>query len=381
MRDYIARLIDRNLQRRRESGLTFYALISVLLIILYKILLVSPSIPIKSEYWIILFVFTCVANIFVSLGLMYEATEDIIKHSAPIRLILNTNNLGRLLPSLIKLLTFIFFPILLNGLTFYYLTCIKNKFGLFFLIITIFYGLFLLKWVKYRTIFDKKNKIKILEGTGRRDADGYIFGFSFFWGIFVIIGSIWYLFFLETELPIHKIILFTVLFYSIPIVIIFILNIRKSDDLIKSLEEIEYEIYVKNLSDKEIHEKLQAIYFGFGLSEWLIYRENSINEFIKNIEKLTMAIKSKKSNTKTTNENPDLTKQPIVDNLIEEEASKLINVINKYYENVLIDFDNILETQKLQLIDKRSIKIFRSNVVEKFRKLLIDTNAAFDFRT
>lgn len=80
MRAYISKLIDRNLQRKRESGFTTYALYSVLFIVVYKIFEIVHLIPFQSDFWEVIEILTYSINLLFSLRFIYLIYEGSIEH-------------------------------------------------------------------------------------------------------------------------------------------------------------------------------------------------------------------------------------------------------------------------------------------------------------
>ena len=68
---YIGKLIDRNLQRKRESGFTIYALYALLILVVYKIFENYPTIPFKDNTTDILKVIAITCSIIYFIFMLY----------------------------------------------------------------------------------------------------------------------------------------------------------------------------------------------------------------------------------------------------------------------------------------------------------------------
>ena len=80
MKDFISKLNDRNLQRKRESGLTSYVIYSIFILILYKLFTNTEFLLTTSEYepknvknvlWLICFTFNALFNLGYTINYLF----------------------------------------------------------------------------------------------------------------------------------------------------------------------------------------------------------------------------------------------------------------------------------------------------------------------
>ncbi|GAA6766708.1 hypothetical protein AAFH68_26510 [Flavobacterium sp. CGRL1] len=140
MKNYVGKLIDRNLQRKRESGFTTYALYSILVLITYKITQLYSIIPLKKSFWEVLSLITCSLNIyfaFIIIVLIYGSTN---KYKSNLIIKLKSNDDGLLydLVSYIILLVPIIICLATTVNNYY-----SSKKNTYFIIISIIYILIL----------------------------------------------------------------------------------------------------------------------------------------------------------------------------------------------------------------------------------------------
>lgn len=99
MKDFISKLNDRNLQRKRESGFTSYVIYSVFLLVLYKLFKIFEYFLIRTEYepdnlsntiWLICFTFNALFNLGYSINLLFP---NLLKLYSLLPFRFNFNNL------------------------------------------------------------------------------------------------------------------------------------------------------------------------------------------------------------------------------------------------------------------------------------------------
>lgn len=371
MRNYISKVNDRNLQRKRESGLTTYALCSVLLVIIYKSAEQYPTIPFKSNFWDVIYIFTCTINTLLSIVIIYSVYELTLGHLSSIRLILKSDQSKRLLEDILQLTTFLFLPVTINGLTFYYQFQYKNNSMWFFLIL----GLTIVIVMFFAFFIESKGRkinhsYEVFEGTGNVGTDKDPFSILFYTlGSTVIAFSVYYAFTFQTIIAKNTIVIYCTLLYFIPLILIKIIDLRRKDSFTKSLENLEYEINVKDMSDDEIRERLQKNYMGFLLSEWIAYNTKHLADFLNNV--LT-----KKGEVKTMEQ--DLAKiapneYPIEfrgrKRKIEIEKLELKSNIEKFFNDKLNEIENVWKDSKLEPVERSKLSTLYNTFKSEFEKI------------
>lgn len=370
MRNYISKINDRNLQRKRESGLTTYALYSVLLLIIYKSAEQYPIIPFKSNFWEVTYIFTCTINILLSITIIYSVYELTLGHLSSIRLILKSNQSDRLLENILQLTTFLLLPVTLNGLTFYHQFQYKNNFNWFFLILGAILAL-----VTILVLFLKRKERKInhtyevFEGTGNVGTDkDFVSILLYTFGTIVISFSLFYAFTFQTTIAKNLTVIYCTLLYSIPLILIKIIDLRKNDSFTTSLENLEYEINVRNLSDDEIRERLQKNYMGFLLSEWIAYNTKHLADFQNEVT-------TKKGEIATMEQELskiDATEYPLEikgrKERIEKEKFGLKSKIEKFYNDKLNEIENVWEDSKLEPTERSELSKLYNTFKSEFEK-------------
>ena len=138
MRNYISKINDRNLQRKRESGLTTYALISVLFFGVYKVFEIYPLVPFKLYFWDVLFQLTYSINVVVSIIIICSIYELTLGHLSSIRVISKSSGKETLLENSIES-SLIIVPFAFNlAAILYSITVLKTWNWYFFIVSTVF---------------------------------------------------------------------------------------------------------------------------------------------------------------------------------------------------------------------------------------------------
>jgi hypothetical protein len=286
MRNYISKINDRNIQRKRESGLTTYALFSVLIIILYKIIQLYPKIQFKESFWQVTIILTYTFNILFAFLVIYWVYEMTLGDFSSSRVMVKTSQKERLLEHILDL-SISLIPMVSNIAVWAYYFFLLQKFNWYFFVLS---ASFLFIVVMDIVISFQESKIKkqyeVIEGTGTVGTDKNILSILFYTISCVCISISFWSIFNETLISNKlNIMVFGVLFFSIPYLLDIIIELRKTDNFAVALENLEYEINVRNLTDDEIRERLQKNYMGFLLIEWVNYNITELDKFKTEIDK------------------------------------------------------------------------------------------------
>ncbi|WP_147367570.1 hypothetical protein [Chryseobacterium sp. AG363] len=353
LRNFISKLNDRNLQRKRESGFTSYVLYSALIFCLYKLyknvfyyFQNLDSLDIYNSIFLICFTSnSMIACYYIIITFQSEkktfSNLTTIKHSK-----LNMNFYG-------YLLMFIFFliPILSTFLSIRFRTT-QLDFEYFLIL-----GILNLISISILTkiLLNNPKKIKIVKSNNDTIP---IEAVTFFTSLGVIIYS----FIISVKIELFEKFIFVkivILTYVILFIIDRIINQNNNDDNTFNLENFEYEIYLKNFNDDQIREKLQENYIGYLVDDWIEFNIKKINTSSFNIANKITNIKSQ---LVTLSKEVDAKKYPIefegrkkqiIGNFQEElkievnSFSKLINDIKK----IINDKRNLTDIENQQLID------------------------------
>lgn len=290
LKSFISKLNDRNLQRKRESGVTTYVLYTLLFFCVYKLYKnISYSSLNLENFEISEFVhLTCyISNSLVGLYfiiLTFQTEKTTFSNLKVIKYDINNFNLFRFI------IAFFLFsiPIISLILSFCYNIDKIVDFNLFFYV---FFGILniILLFFLYDSIFRSKKNIEISNGTKE-----YI-GLK----IIIIIISITVIIicaFLSFKISINdKFILTKIIFliYANLFILEKIVEQEMNDITTFKLENFEYEIYLKNLSDDEIRKRLQENYIGYLIDYWIEYKNKELNLFIEEIDTRILDINSK----------------------------------------------------------------------------------------
>lgn len=279
MKNYVSKLIDRNLQRKRESGFTTYALYSILILIAYKIIQLYPTIPLERVFFETLSLIVCSLNIyfgFIIIILIYSLSN---KYKSVLVLKLKSND-DSLLYDIICYSILIIPLILCFGVTInnYYLSKDNTYFVIMSIIhLLIFFLIVLLHYSEQK----KANKVIETLGGNKDTSDKDTFSkFSYFLSFLIILYSSYTLFNFDTEISKITILLFSILLYTIPFILNKIIDLNENDALTSALENLEYEINLLKLEDDDIRIRLQQNYYGFLIKEWISYNTQLLETLI-----------------------------------------------------------------------------------------------------
>jgi len=280
----ITKLNDRNLQRRRESGITNYILISILIIIIFKLIELAPILLNENDIRQNLTIILC--TLCISFGLC----QIIITYTATI----GGKNRLKLISKEVESESFI--EHVVNYLIALIPLSISVSLVLFFgckwfpIVATIYFSLIVIFFIfldmNYGT--EKKFQLTKVEGSGKpADEKSLIVILSYIIAVAWLFTTIVYIvkidFIVYNNEVVDKI-KFGLLLYSIPFILNFIFDLQKKSLRNKLLEDIEAEIYLNNLTDDEIKDRLREKYMGVGIDFWIERQAKMTEELIHEID-------------------------------------------------------------------------------------------------
>lgn len=334
LRSFISKLNDRNLQRKRESGITSYALISVIIFCVYKLYKNTYAYLEHFNFIdkdnMLAAIFLC-SNIFVATYYVFEALNVKNRIFSNLTLVKYKKTEFNLLEFLVHILLFI--PPIVTGI----LTFSNEKSAIFisldyfiFLGILNFFSLLFLL-----SVFGSKSKFEIIN---LNENDNIVRILTLLISGSVLYFSTYYLF--TVALP-EKLLFLKIIaiFYVIVLLLVKYVEEDRDDKNYINFENFEYEIYLKNLNDDAIRKKLQEKYIGFLLEYWI---ENK-KKLVENYNKQKAKIESLKNDELIKlNNSVDKNLYPIEYNAREK---KIIN----NYENSISNIEKDIKTLKQEI--------------------------------
>ena len=343
MKEYITKLIDRNLQRKRESGITNYALYSILIILIYKIIESIPRIAFNYDKVNILMIIGFSYNLFLSIFMVLISTNDTKKRKNDLKIYYKDRNsnfeigiflIGILMPSILNFINFF------NSFGF------DSNIQVYFLATSVI-SIFLIAVFISILFYSREQKLDI---KGEDLDAGIIYNLVFYTLIVLSITSSVFFLYTFKSFTIRKfdIFLFALYLFGIYVVMEKIIEASNNDNLIKSLEDLEYEIYVKGLDDSEIKNKLQSNYFGFLLQDWIDLKHEELKIFEEYHIDCCEKIKADEKELLTI----DCSKYAIEcegrQNQIIENKKNLAKDTANFYSNKIKQIQNVVNTKKLK---------------------------------
>jgi hypothetical protein len=253
MREYITKLNDRNLQRKKATGITNYVLYSLIIIIIFKIInlvgitnfedlkpynlikMVWYSFCLSLALYFIYYSFISSFKNSSSLRILKVSKE---KETYFIKIIISGFFLSTIIPAII-IIWKDYYSNNLNYTTLEIILFILTGINLIFLNVILF--------SKNRDLFKAINKT---------DDNEYLLKFFFAVSVFVVISTIYLLSIINYTDKINLVLL-CLLIFSILAISEKITESYKEDIFSKDLENLEYEIYLKDLPDNDIRDILQ----------------------------------------------------------------------------------------------------------------------------
>lgn len=326
LKGFISKLNDRNLQRKRESGITSYVLISVLLFCLFKLyknvsFFLLQDLTYNSKDLIDILCFTSNSIIAIYFILAMFPNEKITFSN--LKLIKYYTKKYNLLNSII--MTFLLLTPIVSTVYSYWISVkgLSEYYYYFLGFLNIFSFILLLS-----QLTPSKKQLKITKSSSEGNILTLIIIII---SIIVIVFSIILISQISTteKFIFIKII---VLFYTVLYIGEKIVE-QENDDIIKfDLENFEYEIYLNNLNDDQIRERLQENYIGYTIEYWL---QNKRKEYDNNVMLIEINNVDFASQLQDINNNVDENMYPI------EYAArkKIINEnFNSKLEPILLNF-------------------------------------------
>ncbi len=353
-KNFISKLNDRNLQRKRESGMTSYVLYSALIFCAYKLyknaLYYFQNLE-NIDYNNSIFLICFVSNSMVALYLIvifFQPEKNIFSNFTTIKY--DKSNISFygyvlmiiffLIPALSTLYSFIHRTNQLN-IIYYFILSILNILSIIAVFVTII----------------KKSNIKLVKSNSdenKKPVEATVFLIS----CAVIVSSS--IMSIKIEL-FEKFIFIKIVLLSYVILFIFdrIINQNRNDDNTFNLENFEYEIYLKNLNDDQIREKLQENYVGYFVDYWIDFNNRKYIDFSYAIEN---KIENIKFELQKLDHDVDIKKYPI------EFEGRKKQIIGNFYNELKIEVTNFSNL----LGDIRKISKDRSTLNDIETQQLID---------
>lgn len=371
MRNYISKIIDRGLQKRRESGITRYALYSFLIIISYKFIGLLKNINFEENLGDILISSIYVYNICIAILFMLHSYKMSFENYSPIRIIKTSKDSFY---NLFLALTIVLLPLLISfggfrelyndGSHFnWYLILIGLIDSILFLLIAVVLIIYLFK--------KKEEKLYSLFDSSSKEYDPFSSKFFFFIAFLIIILSAYFYYLHELSIEKIDVLLLGVISFIILQVFIKIIDLNKQDVFLKDLENLEYEIFVKNMSDKEIRGTLQDKYLGFLIKDWSELKIKELNDaetihdsYVKKIQKYQDELNDF-----------DKTKYPFEFKGREKEFKAMkngfIEEINSFYIKLAKELIDVYSNaKKMDDSEKEKLGEFKNNLLNKKKKYL-----------
>ncbi|MCG8859982.1 hypothetical protein [Tenacibaculum finnmarkense] len=361
MREYITKLNDRNLQRKKATGITNYVLYSLIIIIIFKIIDLIGVINFKNIETYNLYKL-CWYSFCISLALyfIYFSFITSFKNTSSVRILKVSKNKETYFLNII--ISGIFLSTIIPAIIVIWKDYESNSFAYN----TLEYILFILTGANlfflFIVLFSKKTDL--YKAINKNDDNDIMSKVIFLISVLVVVISIYLLSNLDISDK-TNLVLLCLLIFSIIAISEKITESYKEDIFSKDLENVEYEIYLKDLSDNKIREILQKKYMGFLISDWIKFKEVEIASEFKQYEKESSEIKLQEKEI----ENVDKKQYPIE----YEGRKKKINELKDVFENKKKTFfeNNINEINEVLKKDS-SIK---SEDFKKLKDLIIQLSS------
>ncbi|RIV38156.1 hypothetical protein D2V08_00120 [Flagellimonas lutimaris] len=226
------------------------------------------------------------------------------------------------------------------------------------IILTIFNLIFII------LILFKKDK-KLFTAINKNERDN-ISIFIFIVSSFVVIATIYSIVKLHIPFKID-LVTFCLLIFAALVIFDKVISNFTDDTFSKDLENLEYEIYLKNLKDNEIRHILQSKYMGFLVEDWIKFKLDEINKKLKSFSEEDSKIKLQEMELR----NLDKAEYPIEFDGREKKIKKLrTNLRNRaldYYETnhdeikEIVDTDPTIELEHSEKL-KSLLDLLKSNL-------------------
>lgn len=371
MKAYISKVNDRNLQRKRESGITTYVLYSISGLICWKIFEIYPNINFSNKIWETFEVALYTLNIalmILSIYLMYAVTIEQTSSTKLKKISLESRNL---LEDIISYGAY--FSIIALHLIFSVVCFILSDDVYFYNIIS-FLGLTVFAYFLLKKDKDEEVIYKLQDGVNKGNSTmvNKIELIIYSTSIIIIITTLSLI--LHSDLSINKlnVFIFTSLIALQTIIALIILNLKKEDSTHKALEDLEFEINVKDLNDEQIKLKLQENYYGFLLSEWT---KSHLEKFKKHSKSFYSSIEKIKVQEEGLLQ-VDKTQYPMEFEGREKNILKLkedtLDKFDKELKAIIKEIVNIIKKGSLSKEEEEEILMFYVSVVTEVKPKLIE---------
>ena len=357
MKGYITKLNDRNLQRKKATGITNYVLYSLVAIILFKVIALIPEIhyenvdfnKLAKSIWYSF----CLS---LALYFIYFSFLTSFENSSSVRILKYTKKSESYFLSLN--ISIIFLTTIVPAFLILWNSYKSNSydFSVNEIILFVLTGVNLVFVLS--VIFSKKKELyKVINKTGENNEimSKVIFGIS----LLVVIISTYELFSIELNENFNKsnLVLTCLLVFSMIVISEKIIESYKDDIFSKDLENLEYEIYLKDLSDNDIREILQKKYMGFLITDWIKFKESEIESEYEFYEKEELIIKNKESELKEIDKEKYSIEFKGREDEINALKNKLSNKKKRFFENHISEINEVLKKDStIKTIDFNKLK-------------------------
>ena len=383
MKEFVSKLIDRNLQRKRESGITSYVLYSVMLFCCYKLF---KNIEIFSEnigdltnniqnaseltilfgncyiaFYFILLSFKNRNSIFSYFKIIKYEEENFDFHLFIIRFIYFSLPFILLIYSTnfyIQKISFVNYEIVYQ-----YSTPIKDYKDIYFYILFFLNLLPIVALFNYLLSSTKSEKKLKLNYDSDSEKDYTSDLIIFIVSITIIIFSIYISFKINFS---AKIVFFKIitLFYFILYIIEKIIVSKNYDIDTLKLEKFEFEIYKNNMEDNEIRNKFQENYLGFFIDDWIEINQVLINktkkELLKNNRSLQMKLRKK------TLSDDEI---KLLKNDIEDFKNSKFNILNNKLKEINGILNDNINSRNLDNNEKEKLLNLKNNTESLIKEI------------
>ena len=360
IKSYISKLNDRNLQRKRESGITTYVFYSITILILYQIINIYPNINFKPYFWHNIVFIAYTLNLLSGARFIFSSYYEYTSSYSSPRII--SNHHKKMLFDQAFDFCGMTLTLLINSLA-WISTSNDSIYGnhTYFMIITLFYGLLTLSTLissfRNRTI---NYTYKILEGSNKNLTDkNPVSIILYITGLLLLVSSSYYIF--TTDFPNkQRILLFSIYLYCFHFVLEKLIQLHKQDSFTEALEQLEYEINIKDLKDDDIRQRLQNNYLGYHLADWIIYNTNLLDSMILETDKKTSELETALIELNLMNKkNFEFQGKSV-------EKSKLLEEINKdlinFVAQKLRDIEGFWKISRINIVDRNDLSDFYSKL-------------------
>jgi hypothetical protein len=340
MRNYITKINDRNLQRKKASGITNYVLYSILILVIFKLIDLLPKI--NQDFSSLTFVEIIMYSLNSSLAIymVYESFLSSVGNSSSLRVLKNSKESESYFKPLIEALIFLI-PVIPTIYFIFYNFNNDIKFSSYLILMSIL-SLFNITLVIALLFIKDKDQYKIYKGTNDSKSNSLSIIILII-SVIVITYSINLLFNLNSDLDKLNLFIFGFLTFSILAILQRIIDNYSSDVFTKDLENLEYEVYVKDLSDNQIRHILQHKYMGFLINDWISNKQDEISSEL-NLINITKDNLTKERNELTK---VDKEKYPIEYNgrleKIENEELNLKMKISTFFKDNIVEVNEIVK--------------------------------------